>query len=170
MSGPGTNICAFPEVTQKEALLIKSASRQKNKGLGQREETCTWQSSNCRQKAGEVVDKIPALWIITAVLCAFKGLGFFSWFFFFTSPGSGHFGEKWIKCCCFSSKKTQWQVKTSQCWPWVLELSAWQRKLPCIRLTWASCFPHWLLLQLVWKPVGFMLLEYMVYLAILTDP
>lgn len=39
-SGPGTDICAFPEVTEKEAFL-KCASRQKSKDVGQREETCT---------------------------------------------------------------------------------------------------------------------------------
>lgn len=39
-SGPGTDVSAFPEVTEEEAFL-KCASRQKNKGLGQREETCT---------------------------------------------------------------------------------------------------------------------------------
>lgn len=36
--GPGTDICAFPE---EEAFLIQCASRQKNKGLEKREETCT---------------------------------------------------------------------------------------------------------------------------------
>lgn len=41
-SGPGINICAFPKVTEKEAFLIKCASRQENKGLEQREETCTY--------------------------------------------------------------------------------------------------------------------------------
>lgn len=48
--GPGIDICAFPEVTEKEVFLIKCASRQKNKALEQREETCTCGSAQIAVK------------------------------------------------------------------------------------------------------------------------
>lgn len=100
-SGSGTDVSAFPEVTEEEAFL-KCASRQKNKGLGRREGGKPAHVVELRllSKNWDFVDRTSALWIVTAALCSLQKPIVFS------SVLSEHFGEKWIKCCSFSSEKT----------------------------------------------------------------